>query len=60
MITFPGGDQGGRVGKHVAQLPHENIKNTSSCRAILTENKLETDRKTLTQPSYEKDPHGIG
>ena len=60
MITLPRGDQDGRVGKHVAQLPHEHIKNKSSRRAILTENKLETDRKTLTQPSYEKDPHGLG
>lgn len=60
MITIPGGDQDGRVGKHVAQLPHEHIKDTSTCRAILTENKLETDRKTLIQPSYKKDPHGIG
>ena len=26
---------------------HEHIKNAFTCRAILTENKLETGRKTL-------------
>lgn len=29
---------------------HEHIKNTSTCGAVLTENKLKTGRKTLAQP----------
>ena len=31
--------------------------NTSACGAILTENKLEADRKTLTQVSLERKTH---
>ena len=48
MISLPEEDQDGRVGKHAAQLPHKHSKNTSTCGAILTENKLETERKTQT------------
>lgn len=34
--------------------PYEHIKNTSTCRAILTENKLETGRKTHTNKIVRK------
>ena len=40
--------------------PHEHIKNTSICGKILTENYLETARKTFVQPGFRKDRHRIG
>ena len=35
-------------------FPHEHVKNTLTYGAILTENKLETGIKTLTQQSYKE------
>lgn len=43
------GDQDGRVGGHKFAYTYKHIKNTSTCGAILTENKLETD--SLVKPS---------
>lgn len=40
---------------------HEHIKNTSICGVILTENQLETGRKTsITTAVKKKDPHESG
>lgn len=39
--------------------PYEHIKNTSTCRAILTENKLETGGKTYITKAVKKDPHQV-
>ena len=39
--------------------PTEHIKNTSSCGAILTANKLKTVGKTLIQPGLKIHPYGI-
>lgn len=46
-MEFGEGDQDGRGGGQWAHLPHKHIKNTSTCGAILAENKLKTDSKTL-------------
>ena len=45
------GDLDGRIGGCGVHLPapHRHIKNTSTHGAVLTENKLETGRKTLEQ-----------
>ena len=45
-----GGDQNDGVGGCGAHLPPRIHTNTSTCGSILTENKLETVRKTLLQP----------
>ena len=40
--------------------PQEHIKHTSTCGAVLTENNLETGRKTPVQPRLvKKDLHGV-
>ena len=37
--------------------PHKHIKSTSTCGAILTENKLETGKKTIMQPRLYRNIH---
>ena len=37
--------------------PHNNITNTSKCGEILTENRLQTGRKTYTTKAVKKGPH---
>lgn len=39
---------------------NEHIKNTSMCGVIITENQLETGRKTYTTTAIKKDPHESG
>lgn len=39
---------------------NEHIKNTSMCGVIITENQLETGRKTYTTTAVKKDPHESG
>ena len=41
-------------------LSHEDLKNTSTCGEILTENKMETSRKTLYCLGDKNDSHRIG
>ena len=40
--------------------PHERVKNTSACGAVLTENQLETSRRTCVHPGlWQKESHGV-
>lgn len=40
--------------------PHNSITNTSICGEILTENRLQTGRKTYTTKAVKKGPHRVG